>query len=64
MHAAPDTILIGATSVGGTVAFPLGSLPDAPFFYGLPVFAQLLVDDPAALRGIALSAGLRLTLDR
>ncbi len=64
LHAAPDTILIGATSVGGTVAFPLGSLPDAPFFYGLSVFAQLLVDDPAALRGIALSAGLRLTLDR
>lgn len=64
LHAAPDAMLLAATGAGGTVTFPLVGLPADPLLFGLPIFAQVLVEDAVAARGVALSAGLRMVLDR
>lgn len=64
LHAAVDVLIPAVATNNGTVALPLGPLPNAPQLHGLAISAQLLVADAAAARGVALSAGLRLVLDR
>lgn len=64
LHAVPDVLVLATTSSTGTCVLPLGALPDHPSLYGLSVAMQLLVADAAAAQGVALSAGLRLVLDR
>lgn len=64
LHAAPDVVLPARIAPEGTWALPVGVLPDVPALYGAAFSGQLLVADPAAVQGIALSAGLRLVLDR
>ncbi len=64
LHAGPDLLLPAVATSAGLVPYPLLALPDDPFLRGLPLSAQLLVEDAAAVQGVALSAGLRLVLDR
>jgi hypothetical protein len=64
LHAAPDVVFFAAAAVDGTLALSFGNLPDRTSLYGLPISAQLLVVDPQAVQGVAMSAGLRLVLDR
>lgn len=64
LHTAPDVVLLAAANGAGQVSLPLGTLPDTPLLWGLGISAQLLVEDVLAAQGVALSAGLRLVLDR
>ena len=64
LHALPDLALLLAIDAAGSARQTLPALPDHPVLYGVAWHAQVLVADPAAPQGIALSAGLRLVLDR
>jgi hypothetical protein len=64
LHADADVMLAAVASAAGTVALPLGPLPDHPLLYGASLSGQMFAVDATAPQGIALSAGLRLVLDR
>jgi hypothetical protein len=64
LHAAPDVLFLLAVNAAGTATLALGALADHPVAYGLPVSLQALVADSQAVQGVAMSAGLRLVLDR
>jgi len=64
LHAAADVLLPITVDARGLASLPLGIVPDLPALRGLAVHTQVLLADPTAAQGIALSAGLTLILDR
>ena len=64
LHAAPDVLLPVTADANGQAQLTLGVLPDDSLLAGLAMHAQALIVDAAAPQGVALSAGLKLLLDR
>lgn len=64
LHARGDSILALPIDAAGTGAFVTPPLPADPGLWALPVHAQVVAFDGAAIQGVALSAGLRAVLDR
>lgn len=64
LYVPPDVIVPLTLDASGNKVLPLAVLPAAPVLYGVELHSQLLLTDPTAAQGVAMSSRLTMRLER
>jgi len=64
LYVPPEVVIPVTLSATGNATLPLAVLPRAPLLYGVELYAQLLLSDPTASQGVAMSSQLTMRLER